>query len=928
MPGELDHLRWKRLEIESLLKPKNPPPPPRPRSDRDQHVEELDTESATVANTLRQSRQRQGIDPDRLLVLRMRFLDATQRELLAKLGLNILDEREERQPLVSPIFELQVEFPNSAAAAAIRQWPNLLSFGITGIQPELGPGGTIHSTRMVLQFSDRETAKRCCQPDRGGIPIPFNVMGSKKQPVLTRKETVTDLATIQFRDQQAMDRFFLELRASRNHDPEQHCLTSRERAILFDALESVTQIGPDQRRGGRLLREGIPEDGELVLDVDLWHPGSSELVREAEAQFRAVVERFGGRVTGIVRPILQTLMIARVRGTRQLLDVLLEYDRVSRIDLPPFVETAPTTIFQHSPVMADPVQIPDDGPLACVVDSGIVSGHPLLRDLVVDEEDFDSGEDTPVDLEGHGTEVAGVVAYGDLRACLESGDTWTPKVRLINAKVMKVARDWDGKTRATFADDERAETQIANAITRFAKDPDRRCRIFNLSLGNPDLVLNRGHQLPWAMLLDELARQLDIVIVVSAGNVSSPDVPLAPSAEEFQKAVREQVLSDAHALIDPASAINVLTVGSLARHEVPHPRQPSENRPDLVASPKNCPSPFTRTGLLRSNGSGTCRTVKPDLVAYGGNYSLTSLATAGQWYQQDAALSEPVLNFNHAALGRPLRYSSGTSIAAPYVTHVCAITEHRLRQLNNNQPVSANLVRAIVAHSAVVPAEASHWLSEGHTESESLMRRLRAVGYGRPDSDRSCFSTENRVLLYAEAQLAERRFHLYRLELPGEFISEKGHRSIRATLAFDPPVRGSRLEYQSRAMTMQLIRGVSTEEIGTALAKLDGDATNVSLPGRAKRFQPTLFEWSTLQSQVCEGHVKTGFVSMDDAEENRHVWHLLVGCKHRFEVDETDIPQNYAVVLSLEHSNQTVRLYQSLKNQVQVTEPVRIQIGR
>ena len=50
--------------------------------------------------------------------------------------------------------------------------------------------------------------------------------------------------------------------------------------------------------------------------------------------------------------------------------------------------------------MADPIQIPDDGPLACVVDSGIVSGHPLLRDLVVDEEDFDSGEDTPVDREG------------------------------------------------------------------------------------------------------------------------------------------------------------------------------------------------------------------------------------------------------------------------------------------------------------------------------------------------------------------------------------------------------------------------------------------------------------------------------------------------------------------------------------------------
>ena len=94
MPGELDHLRWKRLEIESLLKPRNPPPSPRPRSDRDQHVQELDSESATVVKTLRESRLRQGIDPNRLLVLRMQFLDATRRDLLAKLGLNILDDRD------------------------------------------------------------------------------------------------------------------------------------------------------------------------------------------------------------------------------------------------------------------------------------------------------------------------------------------------------------------------------------------------------------------------------------------------------------------------------------------------------------------------------------------------------------------------------------------------------------------------------------------------------------------------------------------------------------------------------------------------------------------------------------------------------------------------------------------------------------------
>ena len=129
-------------------------------------------------------------------------------------------------------------------------------------------------------------------------------------------------------------------------------------------------------------------------------------------------------------------------------------------------------------------------------------------------------------------------------------------------------------------------------------------------------------------------------------------------------------------------------------------------------------------------------------------------------------------------------------------------------------------------------------------------------------------------------------------------------------------------------MTMQLIRGVATDEIRTALAKLDGDATNIALPKRAKRFQPQLFEWSTLQSQISESSNKGKFISLDDDEQNRHSWHLLVGCKHRFDVDETDIPQNYAVVLSLEHSNQNVRLHQALKIQIQVAAQVRVQRSR
>jgi hypothetical protein len=435
--------------------------------------------------------------------------------------------------------------------------------------------------------------------------------------------------------------------------------------------------------------------------------------------------------------------------------------------------------------------------------------------------------------------------------------------------------------------------------------------LFNLSLGNDALKVGRGHQHPWALLLDELAHELDIVIVVSAGN-ASPAVPPAPTEAEIRESLRERLFTDDHALIDPACAANALTVGAISRRELPDAA--TDERPDPVASPRDCPAAFTRTGMLATNGSGPCRAVKPELVAYGGNYSLLP---HGAWRTSDPVLAEPSLHYDFTT--RLLSVKCGTSVAAPYATHVCALIEHRMRLLNEGRNVSANLIRALAAHGAVVPDAAAEWLSGELTEAQANRRVLRAVGYGKPDPYRCCFSDNHRVVLYAEDELAEKWFHLYRFELPQEFLDRRGMRCIRVTLAYDPPVRGTRLEYLSRTMTLRLYRGLSTERIQLALAKAEGEIEDVDLPGSAQRLaSPTLFEWSTLQSMECRSRVITSYLNPDDDEATRSIWHVLVACKHRFPTEETERRQRYALVLSLEHADETVWIYQPLAVQAQV----------
>jgi hypothetical protein len=688
-------------------------------------------------------------------------------------------------------------------------------------------------------------------------------------------------------------------------------LTEIQARQLFDALTSIDAVAPNDRRGAR-LRRGAPLAERFFLDVDLWHPGSRNLVAEAIAQFRKVVAAANGRVTDGPTAVAQTLFLARVEATPETLQALLAYDRVVYVDLPPPPAALPISVF--SPVTAPPSlpPIPPDGPLACLVDSGVVAAHPLLAGVIVDERDFDSGENTPVDRCGHGTHLAGLIVYGDVARCVREG-RWEPRVRLLSAKVM---RNVDGSPGFDDHNEVAIHTQLGNAIRAFAKEHD--CRVFNLSLGDPDRPYVGGRQLPWALLLDELARELDVVLVVSSGNVVSPEVPLVRTSPDFQAAIREQLFAGSHELIDPATALLALTVGAVARSAAPFARADLPGvRPALVGAPAEGPPPFARVGHVESVGAAPQRAVKPDLCAYGGNAALNDTGTG--WRLHEPQLDEPSLKFDYQH-GRLLAGLSGSSPAAASVTHCCAVVEAELRRrAAPGQRPTANLIRALVVHSAKPAGDLETWIATGVGKADSERRRLRVAGHGRPDPERAAFSTDARVVLVAEDEIEDGRFHLYELELPDAMLIGTGTRRVRVTLAFDPPVRGTRKEYLGRTMWFQLFRGMTAVNIRAALAKIADSTTPPTAGGKllALKARPTssMLEWSTVQSAEFETPRSRTLNHRPDPAAPA-VIHILVGSALRFAADETT-KQRYALVTSLEHEDTRVKLYQPVRQQVE-----------
>jgi len=226
--------------------------------------------------------------------------------------------------------------------------------------------------------------------------------------------------------------------------------------------------------------------------IGLWHPGGTERARSFEEEIRVLVEgdrRDGERVLDTFTGEFILLAKIAVRGDK--LQRLLEMDIVAEAELPPRpqfdVSRASKITSRDFPT---PPRPPEDGPRLCVVDSGITSNHPLLANNVGHEEAILTRESSPADAHGHGTMVAGLAVFGDVRACYDAGVFASP-ITLFSARVLNDQNEFD--------DEKLIVNQMREAVMAFLQPPYN-CRIFNISIGSgmPALDQGRPRQTLWA----------------------------------------------------------------------------------------------------------------------------------------------------------------------------------------------------------------------------------------------------------------------------------------------------------------------------------------------------------------------------------------------------------------------------------------------
>jgi hypothetical protein len=555
----------------------------------------------------------------------------------------------------------------------------------------------------------------------------------------------------------------------------------------------------------------------------------------------------------------------------------LDLPEVLTIDRPPEPDMPLLDVSAFTAENIGPVTPPGaNATVIGVIDSGVTSAHPLVAGVIRGAfgEPGGLGDD---DQRGHGTSVAGITVYGDVRQRVVLGQ-FDAHFAIACAKLV----NQDGK----FPDEALVPETMERAIRRL--HGEFKCRVINISLGDCKRMAG-DKPTPWADILDSLARELDVVIVVSAGNRKGL---IEKYGDGVVDAYPDCLLDEEARLLEPATGVNVVAVGSLA-----HSNGVSEVDGELVGvlpiAEAGQPAPFTRSG------PGVRGIIKPDFVDYGGTVVFDGPT---QTLADGKTRSEAgVISLNRDYVQKLLTSVSGTSFASPLVAYKAALVREALPE------ASANLVRALLAIAADHPQSALDRL-EGM--SDDAIRYV--LGNGLIDVEKALNSNDNRVVLIREDNLGVNRFAVFEVPVPQVFHVEGSRRRIRVALAFDPVVRHTRLDYCGLSMGFDLYRGTTAGEVFNACRKwekAEGDPFRVMDARRCKLWPgPRLRGKGTLQCGT--------FTASRSLQGYGDTYYVAVRCEGGW-ASEITPDQHFAVAVELAHETE-ITLYQRVQQRVQL----------
>lgn len=429
----------------------------------------------------------------------------------------------------------------------------------------------------------------------------------------------------------------------------------------------------------------------------------------------------------------------------------------------------------------------------CLLDTGVTQAHPLLT-AALDPNDVHAYDPTwpGGDQNGHGTNMAGTVLYGDLMPLLAGNGPVTTTHCLESVKILPDQGANEPKLYGAITRESIARAEISAPYRRRAT-----CMAVTSDIG-----LNRGRPSSWSSAIDQLCfgdPTVSRLILLSAGNIrdglSRAEYPARNETESIE---------------NPAQAWNAITVGAYTEKTTIVDETYAGWEP---VAPAGDICPTSRTSVTWEKAWP----IKPEIVLEGGNW-------ASQGDQCDCPDDLGILTTHKNPTKRHFDIFRDTSAATAAAGNLAG----RIMALNPER--WPETIRAMIVHSAEWTPAMKEQFDAAPSEQQKRAV-LRKYGYGVPSFERAALSSANDLTLIAEDELQPfwkegsviktRHMNLHRFPWPRTELEQLDETEVelRITLSYfvepNPGERGwlRRHRYPSHALRFKVKQALESVDV-------------------------------------------------------------------------------------------------------------------
>lgn len=557
------------------------------------------------------------------------------------------------------------------------------------------------------------------------------------------------------------------------------------------------------------------------------------------------------------------------------------------------------------------LEIVDSDVKVCILDSGVNNGHTLLSPILDDENcltvnpvwrNDDRSEICP---NGHGTLMAGLVGYGNLKSELESTQSVLITHKLCSVKILPNIGQSEKEHWGYITDQAvyRAET----------KNPEK-VLLYCLAITSAKDI-DKGRPSSWSGSIDTMSygsAKSKRLFIVSGGNVPEQYWPDYPNSNQL------------YSVQNPAQSWNSLTVGAYtAKVLVNDPQYDSYER----VAKMNELSPYSSTSYLWNKKWP----IKPDVLFEGGNLLKRDADTIGGHVDLE------MISTSKHFVYKQFDSICATSAATAQASWLAA----KIQYLYPN--AWPETIRALIVHSASWTKEMIRQFNIDVKSKTSIYPLLRTCGYGVTDINRALYSFENAFTYVTQETIQPyikeggkyktNEMHFFDLPWPVELLKSLGETPIRFKITlsyFIEPGAGEigwkdKYRYQSFGLRFD-INNINESEaefrkrINKDAREEDDDKPDTNSGSGRWVIGKNNRDVGSIHSDIWEGSAS------EMAECNLIAIYPIIGWwRERHNLKKYNSKARYSLVVSLETPIEDIQLYTTVQTLINV--PIEISIS-